>query len=96
MAGYGANSDYIYRFGFKSRSGDRLPVPGWTGYRDETRITSYFRFDIGRSASGLEDPQSKTGACFKPPVEAQTGLENPIAAIIQRSPGSVQGFPFEY
>ena len=35
IAGYGANSDsYNERFGFRSRSGDRLPVPGWTGYSD--------------------------------------------------------------
>jgi hypothetical protein len=36
MAGYGANSDYcnFERFGFRSRSGDRLPVPGWTEYSD--------------------------------------------------------------
>jgi hypothetical protein len=38
MAGYGSNSDYMCAVRLTtSRSGDRLPVPGWTGYMDETK-----------------------------------------------------------
>ena len=34
MAGYGANSDLDQTVRLRSLSGDRLPVPGWTGYSD--------------------------------------------------------------
>ena len=65
------------RFGFfRSRSGDRLPVPGWTGYSESTRITSCFRVDLGVFAGGLE----ARGARYLS-ADAQSSSEKQISDI---------------
>ena len=57
----------------RSRSGDRLPMPGWTVYRNLTRDHLLFGVDSGRGRQRAPRPAVLDRRLLRLPFEAQNG-----------------------